>query len=247
MRWNEWGQSRQSLAVAWLIPFLFTLLRFCIPLYKVMSMDTGKLVDEMMERLNLKQTGQVFVAIIDYFATLIYRIESRRNNYYSYSYSPLDDGYPDGNLVFSFVKWILKMADLMQGSFEDVLDFSKVATGEMLRVRQLPARFFLMSASERITTNKTENRIKTQLFALIYYAFKSVSATAPLVLGLLPGIGKGSLVAKAIVPHLSIPGWLAFIVPWLQAPLLLTVGVIIVQLFGSYFLMVSVVAGGPGG
>ena len=100
-----------------------------------------------------------------------------------------------------------------------------------------------MSTPERITTNKTENRIKTQLFALIYYAFKSVSATAPLVLGLLPGIGKGSLVAKAIVPHLSIPGWLAFIVPWLQAPLLLTVGVIIVQLFGSYFLMVSVVAG----
>ena len=70
-----------------------------------------------------------------------------------------------------------------------------------------------------------------------------MSATAPLVLGLLPGIGQGALVAKAIVPHLSIPGWLAFIVPWLQAPLLLTVGVIIVQLLGSYYLMVCVIAG----
>ena len=96
-------------------------------------MDTGKLVDEMMERLNLKQTSQVFAGIIDYYATYIYWLESSANYY-----SPLDDG----NLVLAMVKLILQMADFMQDSFEGVLDFSKVATGEMLRVRQLPARFF---------------------------------------------------------------------------------------------------------
>ena len=30
-----------------------------------------------------------------------------------------------------------------------------------------------------------------KLFALIYFAFKSINATAPLVLGLMPGIAKG--------------------------------------------------------
>ena len=111
MRWNEWGQSRQSLAVAWLIPFLFTLLRFCIPLYKVMSMDTVKLVDEMMERLNLEQTSTLFVSFMDYLVTSFYSYDPERT------------------------KWIISLADLLHEATIGLLDFTEIATSQMLKVR----------------------------------------------------------------------------------------------------------------
>jgi len=39
--------------------------RFLIPLYAVMHMDTDAFVSELMERLNLKQTGTIFTTLMD--------------------------------------------------------------------------------------------------------------------------------------------------------------------------------------
>jgi len=59
-------------------------------------------------------------------------------------------------------KDIIYFLDQIHNALEGLLQYTNIASGQMIK-----------------------------LFALIYFAFKSINATAPLVLGLMPGIAKG--------------------------------------------------------
>ena len=51
------------------MPFIFTLVRFSIPLFAIMHMDTDAFVEELMERLNLRQTGILILKKKKHIAT----------------------------------------------------------------------------------------------------------------------------------------------------------------------------------
>merc|ERR1719492_237164 len=59
----------------------------------------------------------------------------------------------------------------------------------------------------------------------------------PAALSLGPGIIKGAMRAKTIVPEASLPGAFIIILPWIYAPLAWALFNVVVQLFGNWALL----------
>merc|ERR1719210_2655195 len=64
----------------------------------------------------------------------------------------------------------------------------------------------------------------------------------PAALSLGPGIIKGAMRAKTIVPEASLPGAFIIILPWIYAPLTWALFNVVVQLFGNWALLGAMVS-----
>merc|ERR1719210_683434 len=64
----------------------------------------------------------------------------------------------------------------------------------------------------------------------------------PAALSLGPGIIKGAMRAKTIVPEASLPGAFIIILPWIYAPLVWALFNVVVQLFGNWALLGAMVS-----
>eukprot|EP00937_MAST-01D_sp_MAST-1D-sp2_P002391 g2391.t1 len=211
---HNWRHSSLLTAMAWGVPFVVIFVQWVLPWNTLMDIDSEALVAGML-------SGR------DDFPSRAKSGACAGGNQSSYTCGVL------GGLVGPTSTLGLIQSALVAASESVNREPQGLATLYIAESKRKIADQFQMIEESSTTFFNLMQRIGLSI--------KATVALLPLALSLLPGMAKGALFSKLIMPSAALPGWVFVAVPILYVPMISVTLLSVVQLLSHYLVSLGIV------
>jgi hypothetical protein len=219
---DNWRRSAKWVAAGWGIPFSIMFSQYLLPWQTIMGIDTAGLVSLLLSARSDNPTRAGVVA-------------------------PSSTGSCDSNANASSTDLGALSALTGPSSTLGIMASAESASQARANIEEGASSMLATAAREQAKSELHAQYAKfadtqKQLYDVVErtgFALKSMVAMMPLALSLMPGIGRGALFTKLILPSSPLAGWIFRTVPLFYVPMLSVMTLGVVQLMSHHFVSMA--------